>query len=127
MRIDIGQHVGSFKNQPTASREQLLSIGDEHFIGFDDENQNEVFTIKRSLAHWLLHNCQHELPEEKEFRRINRLSCIISRNGFKECWSKEPIIIDCDNGIIRTGVKRLYAMAYAKRAANAVPMKFLTN
>ena len=126
MRIQIQDFYGSFANESTATREQLLKVGDDFFYDYDEKNSNEVFTLPRSTARWLLHNCKHEVPSDKDANSINRMCCLISREGFTNCWPKEPIVIDCDNAVILNGIKRLYAIAYSERLGYAMPMLFTT-
>ena len=114
----------TFNNTPSATKEALLDIADNHFHSIDPSNNKEVFAISRGIARWLLHNCQHETPEAKDIRKIATLTYEYNKHGAKKSWPKKPVVIDVDNAIIRDWVARLYAIAHASTGV-CMPVDFI--
>ncbi len=124
--MNISQHFGKFTNLPQASRTSLLAIADGHFHSIDNTTGHEVFAINRGLAHWLLHNCEHEVPPLEKARSASILAHQYSTSGAKTSWPKKPIVINCDEARIEDGVTRLYAIAYAQTKGVCMPIVFKT-
>lgn len=113
-----------FNNEPCATKESLMEIADSHFHSVDTQSGEEIFSINRNLARWLLHRCQHETPSQEDIRRIAILTFEYNSLGAKKSWPKSPIVIDTDACIIRDGVLRLYAIAHTIRGV-CMPVRFI--
>ncbi len=103
----------------------LHSVFDTHFLSMDTSvvgAGNEVFSLSRKLARFLLHNCKHTVPDEKQVKKILRLKANYEYHGAKASWSGSPISINNKTRTIEDGVTRLYAAALMKGSGVCAPM-----
>lgn len=126
---DIEYIQNMFANTPNPDID-LDDIFDTHFASIDLSDVGygrEVFSLSTKLARFLLHNLNHEVPTEKEVKRILRLKSHIEFNGMSGSWPKEPIKINKTTLTIETGIKRLYAIALltGERTGVMMPMELV--
>lgn len=113
-----------FKNEANFDVD-MYEVFDTHFRSIDTSDKgygNEVFSVTRKLARFLLHNCKHEVPTDRQVKRILRLKAHYDFHGAGESWTGKPIIINNKTRTIEDGITRLYAIALGKRHGYSQPM-----
>lgn len=121
-----GDHIkGVFSKTPNFDMD-LDSIFDTHFTSIDTSEVgkgNEVFSLTRKLARFLLHNLGHDEPTDREIKRILRLKAKYDFEGVKNSWPGSPVVINNSTRCIEDGVTRLYAIALGKQYGHYMPMR----
>lgn len=113
-----------FANNPNPDLD-LNEVLDGHFRSIDTSEVGygrEVFSVSRKLARFLLHNCKHEVPDEKQIKKILRVKAHIDFDGMKSIWCKDPILLNNKTKEIKDGITRLYAVALSSRTGVCLPL-----
>lgn len=113
-----------FNNEPNFEFD-AHEMMDTHFRSLDTSEVGygqEVFSLSRKLARFLLHNCKHQVPNDRQIKKILRLKAHLDFNGMKDSWTNKPIVLNNKTREIEDGVTRLYAVALGKSNGVYMPM-----
>ncbi|ATN93412.1 hypothetical protein [Pseudoalteromonas phage J2-1_QLiu-2017] len=115
---------GKFCKSGQMSKQSLNVFRDTRFFSKDAETNEDVYSVTRRTARWLLNSLKHPDLSEDQVKRVLSLKTHIEHRGMKGVWSTEPVVIDADKAQIEDGLVRLYAIAICNKQNNIpVPIK----